>query len=287
MILLTGASGFLGQSVQKVLRAQGLEFRTWDGDINDFFGLRNTLVDVRIVIHLAGAEAHGRKRLLGRVDVDGTDTLIKAIRFTSLDHLIVVSRINAALHSHYLLLRAKGEVERMVRESELPYTIVRCATLFGKEDRLTNGIATTAWWSRPFVWLPNAGRVAMQPLWVEDAARCVVGCIGRNDLLNRTIEVAGDRRLHYRDIAQMVLQAANIRRRPLSVRPRIARDVCRITSWLFRKPPRTLFDHDRVSVPEIADLDTVVTHFGFRPAQLSHHLSHLRRKGIARRLWRM
>ena len=57
MVLLTGANGFLGRSVQRALTTRSVEFRPYEGDIRDFQRLRDELVDIRSVIHLAGAES--------------------------------------------------------------------------------------------------------------------------------------------------------------------------------------------------------------------------------------
>lgn len=285
MILLTGAAGFVGRSVLKVLEARGLPHKVYDGDINDFVSLRNSLTKVDTVIHLAGAEARGRKGAVERVDVRGMDTLIKAARYRNVSQIIFLSRLNATPHAMYKLLRAKGKAERLLRESGLPFTIIRGATLFGKDDRFTNAIASTAAWSWPFVFLPKGGESAMQPLWVEDLARCLVEAVGRNDLLNTQIELAGNERLHYREIVEMVLAAAQIRRIKVDARPQVSRTFTRLTAWLFLRPMLTRFHHDRMSMAEIADLNTVSRHFGFQPARIHNHLSHLRRGGFVRRLW--
>lgn len=287
MILLTGARGFLGRSIVNMLTTSSLAFSTYDGDIRDFTRLRSALADVETVIHLAGSEARGRTRWLKKIDIDGTDALIQALKFHSAKQIIVVSRLNAQPNSVHPLLRAKGLIEQQIEASGVPHTIIRCATLFGKNDRFTNAIATTAAWSWPAVLLSANGEVAMQPLWVEDAARCIVAAIGRKEFLNQTITLAGDERLHYRDIVKQVLAAARIRRRLVGVRPIIPRSINRLTAWAFYRPPITRFDHDRFTTPEVTDLDTVYTHFGFRPARFNQHLAHLRRPGIRSLVWRM
>lgn len=287
MLLLTGATGFLGQSTQKALQARELPYRLYDGNISDFEHLRDALTDVETVIHLAGAEARGRPRYLKQVDIRGTETLLSALKFRNVRHLIIISRLNAQPNATHTLLRAKGIVEQSVIASGIPYTILRFATLFGKNDRLTNSIATVSAWTWPVALLPAGGLTALQPLWVEDAARCIAETVGNADLVNQRIDLAGDERMHYREIVQQVLSAANLRRHPLSVRPVLARSLNRATSWMLRRPPVTRFDHDRLITSEVTSLNTVYTHFGFRPNRFHQHLSHLRRTNIRRKLWQM
>ncbi len=287
MILVTGATGFIGRSLTRQLSTANLPYKPYTDDINNFVALREQLADVDTVIHLVGAEATGRLRPLRQVDVNGTETLLKALRQRSIKQLVVISRMNASPNGVHLLLRAKGLIERAVRQSGIPYTIVRSATCFGHYDRFTNAIATTAAWSFPFVYLPNSGTTAMQPIWVEDTARCLVATIGNPDFLGKTITIAGGERLHYGEIVSQVLLAADLNRYPLNVRSQVARGLNRLTAWMFRRPPLNRFDHDRFSAPEVVDLNTVYDQFGFRAERLSDHLAHLRAGGHFGRIWRM
>ncbi len=287
MILITGATGFIGRSLARQLTTVNLPYKSYTDRINNFVALREQLVGVETVIHLAGAEATGRARPLRQIDIDGTETLLKALRQRPIKQLIVISRLNATPNGVHLLLRAKGLVEQSVKHSGVPYTIVRSTTCFGRYDRFTNAIAATAAWSFPFVYLPNGGKTAMQPVWVEDAARCLVATIGNTNLLNKTVSIAGGERLHYAEIVTQVMLAANIRRYPLKVRSQVVRALNRLSAWMFQRPPLNRFDHDRFSAPEIIDLNTIYDQFGFRAERLADHLAHLRAGGHFGRIWRM
>ena len=189
MILVTGATGFIGRSLTNKLTLNGLEWRPYKGRINSPSSLREQLAGVETVIHLAGAESRGRARLLRHIDVEGTERLLEEVQRASVKRIIVSSRIGADANSLHNLLRAKGEVERLVRNADIPSTIIRTNTLFGLGDRFTEIILGIAIWSWPFVWLPGGGGIAMQPLWVEDYARCLAACLDRDDLLGQTVEL--------------------------------------------------------------------------------------------------
>ena len=261
--------------------------RTYSGRINDPLTLREVLSDVDAVIHLAGAEARDRVRLLQHVDVEGTERLLEECRRAQIKRVIVLSRLNADPASMHALLRAKGQVERLVRHSGLPYTIVRSATLFGRDDRFLNVITGLAYWTWPTVWLPGGGEVAMQPLWVEDLAHCLVACLDRPDLVGQTIQLAGEERLRYREIARLALNTAGISRFALGVSPKLVRPISAVCFGWMRRPPVTRFFMDRFTVPEVAPIDSVYRVFGFHPGLLSQHTSYLRNAGLRWRLLRL
>jgi NADH dehydrogenase len=281
MILVTGATGFIGRSVMQQLAMREIEARAFIGRINDAAALREQLTDVDTVIHLAGAETRGRKRLLQQVDVVGTEDLVKSAQFCNVRRIILISRLNANPNALYFVLRAKGLAENSVKQSGLDYTIVRSATAFGHDDRFTNMIAALALWTWPFAWIPGHGTNPMQPLWVEDLARILVDTVLRTDLSNRVIEVAGEERLRYEDILQQILIASNTRRIAIRPRPQIVRTIHGLLFnwWYF--PPVTRFELSLYSaIPDVTQIDNVRRIFGFHPERVGHHLAHLRRRRL-------
>lgn len=287
MILVTGATGFIGRSLLRALQRQGLSARAFEGHINDLQQLSDAMEDVDFVYHLASAEARGRARHLQQIDVQGTERLIRAARRAGVQRLVLMSRLNADPNSLFPLLRAKGQAERLVRQSGIPFTIVRSASLFGLDDRFLNVIASLAAWSWPLLWLPGGGEVALQPLWVEDLARCLVLLPQRPDLAGETLTVAGEERLRYRELAQMVTEAAGLARMPVKVDLRLVRPVRTLTMGWWRRPPVTKFFLNRFSIPDVAPFDSILHTFGFRPERLVDQLAFLRRGGLRRRLFRL
>ncbi|RMG95276.1 MAG: NAD-dependent epimerase/dehydratase family protein [Chloroflexi bacterium] len=286
MILVTGATGFIGRSLMNRLQIAGYTARPFTGRITDTAAIREQLADIHTVIHLAGAEARGRHRLLQRVDVEGTRRLLDECRRAGVQHIIIPSRLGADPNASQMLLRVKGQVERLVRQSGIPYTILRTTTLYGRNDRFTEIILSLALWSWPFVWLPGGGKVPFQPLWVEDYTRCLVATLKRPDLQNKTISLGGEERLKYREIVVQILQAADIRRILLPLPMVLLRPLSTLLFRWWYWPPVTPYFVERFFVPDLAELDSVLHHFYFRPVRLPHNLAYLRRPGLRRRLFR-
>jgi NADH dehydrogenase len=286
MILVTGATGFIGRSLTNALTLGGYEWRAYQDRLNNPSALHDQLVDVKKIFHLAGAESSGRVRFLRRTDIDGTEWLLKEARLAGVEHIIVPSRIGADPNSLHPLLRTKGVVERLVRSNRIPYTIIRTSTLFGLGDRFTEIILGLALWSWPFVWLPGGGTIAMQPLWVEDYARCLIDSLDKPGLINQTITIAGDERFRYWELVSHILRVEGVRRRAVKLPLTLLRPSAALIFGWWYWPAVSRFFVDRFFVPEVAELDSVRRYFGFRPMRFRETMAYLHRPGIRWRIFR-
>ncbi len=286
MILVTGATGFIGRSLTNALTLGGYDWKAYKGRINNLASLREQLAGVEKVFHLAGSESRGRIRLLRHVDNEGTKRLIEEARKAGVQHLIIPSRIGADANSLHPLLRSKGEIERAVRNGRTPYTILRTSTLFGLGDRFTEIILGLALWSWPIVWLPGGGVIAMQPLWVEDYARCLIAALDQPNLINQTITLAGDERFRYRELVSHILSVEGVRRKALKIPLALLGPSAALCFGWWHWPAVSRFFVDRFFVPEVAELDSIRRYFGFRPMRFRETMAYLHRPGIRWRIFR-
>lgn len=277
MILVTGGTGFVGRSVVRWLEMAGKPHLVFRGRINDPVALREPMQGVHTLIHLAGAERRGSNRALRTNDLQGTTQLLRVAQSAGVQRIIYLSRLGADSNAAPPLLRTKGEVERLIRRSNLSHTIVRTASLYGREDRFLNTILSVTRWTWPLVILPGGGEISLQPLWVEDAAKCLVACLDRPDLYDQTITLAGAERFRFKELIEMVLDAAAMTRYPFYLRMPFTRVFAILLfGWRFH-PPVSRYFLDRLSIPEVTDLDTVRRHFDFQPARLRETIAYLRR----------
>lgn len=286
MILVTGATGFVGRSLMAWFERESISIHVYTGRMNDPIQLAEELKGITTVIHLASSEARGRNRLLNHVDIDGSTRLLEEARRAGVQRIIYASRIGADPASMHPLLQAKGQVERLIERSGIPYTILRSATLYGRTDRFFELIVGMAIWTWPFVWLPGGGKTAMQPLWVEDYVRCLRKCLRRPDLINKTVTVAGSERLRYAELVKLLLNVAGYRRVPLPVPMLLLRPLASAIFRWWYWPAASRYFVDRFFVPEVTDHDAVYRTFGFQPARIRDTISYLRRPGLALRIFR-
>lgn len=135
-VLVTGGTGTLGRHVVMRLRQHGHRARIFsrhprghvdavEGDLKTGLNVDRALVGMDAIVHAA---TEARQSLRSRGDVRGTKRLIKAATQANIKHLVYISivGIDGVAYPYY---RTKLAVEAVVRQGEVPWSILR-ATQF-------------------------------------------------------------------------------------------------------------------------------------------------------------
>ncbi len=304
MILVTGATGFIGKRVVARLAATGLEVRCLvrparkertlpagvsvhmvAGDLSDPPALRVAMQRVDTVIHLASIWTEHGARTFESVNYQGTLNLIEAAHEVGASRLIFLSYPGADRNSAYAFLRSKALAEEAVRLSELKFTILRPSWVYGPEDRWTTHIAMVLK-SVPFFFpVVGDGQTRLQPLWVEDLAQCIEQCLTRPKTIGKTIPLGGPGYFTFNDALDVIAQTLEVRRRKLFVRLPLARQVAETMEHLMPRPFLTTTTLDLLNVDTTTDLGSVTQNFGFEPARFASAVSYLRDQPWWRRFW--
>jgi len=285
MILLTGATGFVGRAVLLQLAAEGHSVRcvlrpsrhtprlpkgvpvqVAVSPLDDERGLRSALVGIDTVIHLAGAEWQGD---VLAVDAATTRTLMGAAREAGAKRVIYLSHLGADRASAYPVLKAKGIAEEFIRQSGVPYTIVRSALLYGPEDSFVNRLALLLKLAPGFFLLPSGGEVKLQPLSVEDLAVCLERCVDAVGVENQTLSLGGPEYLSLAAMVQIILETLRLRRVMVPVRPVYLRALARVFDAVWPRSPLTTRWLDYLAINRTCEAINIPRYFGVRPALFS------------------
>lgn len=290
MILITGATGLVGRDLVPHLAERDWPVRvlvqprrrrrtTWpdgvdviEGQLDDAAALHTAMQRVHTVIHLASAQGWGTRRDLERVDIEGTRAVIAAARSARVGRLIYLSVIGAEPASAYDLLRVKGQVEGLVRNSGVAYTIMRCGVIFGPEDRFVNGVAMLLRSNPLFYLQPGEGENLLHPLYVLDLVKALENSLENIDLVDQTIEIGGAEYVSYNEMIRTVMRVSSARRMIVSLPPYLLRTINNVVSRVFPRWPMTPQWIDILAGNRTAKLGNLYDYCGVRPVRFEDTL---------------
>ena len=305
MILITGGTGFIGKvlvrhliehdhQVRILIRPsqhspnlpRGVPIEVAVSSIGDERSLRAAMVGVDIVYHLAGAEWRGARGSLMDIDIQGTQTVIRAAVDAGVRRLFYISHLGADRASAFPLLKAKAIAEEYIRRSGLDYTILRSALVFGPNDHFTTGLARLLYALPFFFLIPSDGQTLLQPLWVEDLVTCLVWALEDDQTRNQTYSVGGPEFLTFNQILAMVMEAAHVQRRIVHVSPPYLRGLTVILETILPALPTSVYWLDYLAANRTCPLDTVPRTFNLLPSRFSHRLDYLQNQNWRSSLFR-
>jgi uncharacterized protein YbjT (DUF2867 family) len=232
MLLLTGATGSVGSRLLPLLLERGEDVRCLVreprrlgerrvdvqialgdlGEMSDPYLVRQALRGVDTVVHLAATirdqPPHRIEELNGLASV----RLLRAAERSGVSRFVFFSALNASAAQRTRFFRAKWLAERAVISSSLPTTVFAPSIVYDRSDPWITLL-------RRFSFLPvmpvsGEGGARFQPIWAEDAARCVVASLEHAGAERPRYELAGPETLDYDEMSDLVSRLAG-RPRPL------------------------------------------------------------------------
>jgi uncharacterized protein YbjT (DUF2867 family) len=230
MLLLTGATGSVGSRLLPLLLERGHDVRCLVreprrlgsnrvdvqialgdlGEMSDPYLVRQALRGVDTVVHLAATIRDQPPHRIEELNGLATVRLLRAAERSGVKRFIFFSALNASEAQRTRFFRAKWLAEQAIASSSLQTTIFAPSIVYDRSDPWITLL-------RRFSFLPvlpvsGEGRARFEPIWANDAARCVVGALERDG--RQRYELAGPETLDYDEMSDLVSQIAG-RPRPL------------------------------------------------------------------------
>lgn len=294
MILVTGATGFVGRHLVHALVTGGYPVRCLvrnvsgaraglpqgvelvKGDVNNPKTLRTACDGIEGIIHLVAIIREHDRETFERVNVEGTINLVVEAGQAGVSRLIHISAMGARNSPEHRYIYSKWLGEEAVRQSDLAWTILRPSLIYGEGfgffDRLLQSIK---FFPPPLVPLPGGGHTLFQPITVGDVVKCILLAWHNSTMIGRICELGGPEHLSYRQMLEALLKTRGIKRFMVPIPMPIMRLVVPFMSKLFKDPPVTMAELKQLDVNNIAEVDAVLKHFGFSPIALADGIRYL------------
>ena len=127
----------------------------------------------------------------------------------------------------------------------------------------------------PVLTVVGSGRNRLQPIAVEDLARCIATAVDREELRGKTIELGGPQQLSYNEILAIVARTMGKRRLMLHLPVWLMF----ITIWALQvlpRPPVTLDQLRLLPIRNVAEPHSVEDNFGFTPMTVEGNIDYVR-----------
>ena len=292
LVLVTGGTGFLGRrvipellarhhQVRCLIRSPGKE-RLFDqqdveihyGGIADPESLKQALYNVQCIVHLVGIIRPGRRTSFDLVHRQGTANVVEAAQESGVREIVFVSALGASGNPSFPYFHSKRQAELRIANSRLGYTILRPSVIFGRGDEFLTALAGLVRLG-PIVPVIGNGRNRMQPVAVEDVARCVAESVGNSLVKGKTLSVAGPNRVNYNELLDEVALAMGKRIRKMHVPLALGWPAVAMQQGFLPRPPLTIGQLKMLGIRNVAEGRDVEREFGFTPRPLRGNIDYV------------
>lgn len=290
MLLVTGATGFVGRNLIQGLRASGVSVRAlvrdpnkaaWlkdlgvelaAGDVADPASLEKAAWGMERVIHLVGIIQEARGVTFQGVHVDSTRNLLAASKKSGVRQFFYMSALGTRPDAVSEYHKTKWQAEELVRASSIPYTILRPSLIYGKGDGFTTRLAQAIRLS-PFLPIIGPGSSKVQPIFIQDVVSCIVKSVTSSGFADRVFEIGGPEQLTYEEVTTTLAEAMGIRRPKLHLPLFFMKPLARVFETVLPTPPLTTNQLVMLQEDNICGMRDIREEFGIDPMQF--------RKGLA------
>ena len=295
MILVTGGTGFIGQilvshlvtlgyPVRLLLNPsrdypklpRGVSVEVAISSMNDERNLRASMKDIDTVIHLVGTEWKGIRAEFEDVDIRAARMFSKVAKGMGVRRFIYLSHIGAERSSAYNLMRAKAIAESAIRDSGVPYTIIRSGIVYGQNDHFTTTLRDFIRKTRGPLLIPGGDQTLIQPIWVEDLITTLMLCMDDESTRWQTVYAGGIETFTFRECLELVMQTIRKKKRIIPVQSSILRRIYIADEQWFPSHIPMYFWLDYMAEDRITALDILPREFGLMPTRMTQNIAYLR-----------
>ncbi len=294
MILVTGATGYIGRHLvlrlvdqgerprclvrdpkraANILPADKVEFI--QGDTTQPTSLKAALNGVDTVVHAAFITADHKQSAgnnYAETNVQGTSYLVKAAKEAGVKRIVEISGLGTKPDKPGSYMQGRFLAEKMVKDSDLDWTIIQPSVLFGKGAPFIKGLADLIR-SAPVVPLIGGGKILFQPIYVEDVVTVILKVLADPTGTNKkTYVIGGPAYYSFTQVIDVLLHVMHKSRIKAPAPMPLVGIGAAVMEALLPKPPLTKAAMTLFTFNNTTDLQSVERDFGFTPTSFTEFL---------------
>jgi nucleoside-diphosphate-sugar epimerase len=216
-VFLTGGTGFTGSHVIPLLLQNGVQVRClyrptsdrsalpsseveWvQGDVSDTDALSVCMHGTEVLVNIAS------------LGFGHADSIISAAKKAGIKRAIFISTTAIFTQLNAKSRKVRVAAELAIEASGLEYTILRPTMIYGSpRDRNMWRLIRFMRYS-PIVPIFGDGKYLQQPIYVDDVAGAVLGCLKTDSTIGKCYNIAGKHPLTYNEVIDMIAREMNKR----------------------------------------------------------------------------
>ena len=216
-IFITGATGFTGSRTVPLLLKNGFEVRClyrassdrsalhgldieWAlGDVSDPQSLTSAMQGADVLVNIAS------------LGFGHADSIIRAAQDAGIKRAIFISTTAIFTQLNASSKKVRVAAELAVENSGLDYTILRPTMIYGSERDRNMWRLIKFMRLSPIVPIFGDGKYLQQPIYVDDVAAAVLGCLKTDVTIRKSYNIAGKHALTYNEVIDTLAKAMNKR----------------------------------------------------------------------------
>ena len=234
MILLTGATGFIGSRVLEALSKKDVKVRCLvrkpavseksniyyvTGDVLDYESLEKATDGVDTVyyfIHMMGNQPKGKQMRFDALDRLAINNMVKACKNNGVKRIIHLTGMRNPHEKLSHHLESRKEVEDIIIKSGIEYTIFRASVIIGRGGAAFDILDTVV---RKFPVIPvlKWEKTQVQPIYIDDVIRYLVDCLDKKESINRCFDIGCSEVLTYKRLIQEYAKGLGLKRVFISI----------------------------------------------------------------------
>ena len=245
--VVTGAFSYTGRYVARRLLDEGVSVRTltrnpdreglFSGlveasplDFSDPDGLRRSMQGAGVLYNTYWIRFE-RGRTTFDQAVENSKVLFDAAARAGVGRIVHSSVANASSECGLPYFRGKGQVEEILQDMGIPYTIIRPTLVFGEGDLLLNNMA---WALRRFPVFPifGNGDYQVQPIYAEDLAHLAVDAGSLSESF--VTDAAGPETSTFEELLRLLASAVGTRVQLVHTPPSLGFALTRLVGLMLR-----------------------------------------------------
>ena len=213
MILVTGATGFLGEFVVKellkknydfccfvretsnvkILKEYNIELRY--GDLDDLKSIKEALQDINTIVNIAS------------LGFGHAPNIINACESMNVNRGVFISTTAIFTNLNAKSKKVRFTAERTIKNSSLDYTILRPTMIYGTENDRNMFRLVKFLNKMPIMPIFGPGTYLLQPVYVKDLARVIIKTLEINASINNDYNIPGGKALTYNQVIESTAKA--------------------------------------------------------------------------------